>query len=783
MIINYLKVAIRNLLINKFYTGINITGLAIGLTSAIFIILWINDEVNYDKHYPDYNQIYRIVERQYYNNSDILSIAITPPALANELKNYEQIELVSRFTHLGQRVIRFQNRSFFEDKIGLADQDFLKLFSIELIDSGSANPMSNNNEILISQKTAQKYFGDQDAIGETLHLNNTYSFTVSGIFKNQPHNTHLKFDFLIPFMFLNDIGANLDLWGSNSYYTYIKIKETVHPELFENEIRDLVKINHPGSSTELKMQALSNIHLHSEYTSDIEQNGNILYLRLFVVIAIVIILIASINFMNLSTARSASRSVEIGLRKICGAQKRQLIHQFINESLLQSIIALLLAIVLVEILMPVFNSVSGKNLGIDYLNNWKISSLLLILTVATGIIGGIYPAILLASFRSVEVMKGRFSIRSGKFRRTMVILQFSLSIVLIISTAIIFQQMKYIQKMKLGLDKNDIVYFRILGEINKDIPESKLKFQNHEAIHSVTAISNTPTSMENSTSGWYWEGKNPETEALLHYVAVDYDFLKTFDIQLKEGRFYSRKSPDDSTTSIVINETAAKLIGFNESIGKTLSIGENNFTIIGVVNDFNFKSAHTNIEPLVIALMPDYYYFFIKLNGEKLKEGVQHIEKTWEEINPGFPFKLNWLEKEYYLLYSAEERMGRLFRYFTLLAIFVSSLGLFGLASFLSGIRTKEIGVRKALGSTSKEIILLFSKEFLQLVIIANIVAWPVAYLIMNQWLKHFAYRSNISIWIFLLAAFISVGIAFITVSYQSYKTANQKPIDALKYE
>ncbi len=785
MIKNYLKIIFRNIRRFPAYSFLNITGLAIGMTCTFLILLWVKDEISYDRFFKNADDLYRVLENQYYSGGEIFPVAVTPSGLAPALKEeYPEIIRSSRY-QVNYWLVKKGDENIVE-RINNVDQDFLKMFSIKFIKGDINTALVEPHSIVLTKELAEKYFGDEDPMGKTLTLNKDVLFTVTGIVEKLPHNSHIDFVILTPFNYLKETGVDLNNWGNNSYYTYIQLQKGTDYKTIDAKIKDFIKKYNEGSTTEIFLQNVKDIHLHSsgKFAADLGGHGDISYVRIFGIVALLILIIACINFMNLSTAQSARRAKEIGIRKVAGAGKRKLILQFFGETIFIAFVAHIIAMILVELLLPTFNHLSGKQLDIDYANI-RLYIWLITLILFTGLLAGSYPAIFLSSFKPINVLKGVINKNPGHsgLRRVLVILQFSLSVFLIISTMIIGSQLHYIQNMKLGLNKDNIGYFYF----GQNIKQKRLTLKNEliktPGIVSVSISNQLPTYIVNSSDGWSWEGKNPDDDILFHMVSVDEDYAKTFKLEMKEGRFFSSEYSADSIAT-VINEKAAEIMGFKEPVGKVLTIWQYKLKIIGVVKNFHFKSAHNKIEPLVMFMNPDNYNVcFVRLNPDNVTKTVDYIKKTVKMLDQDSPVYFNFLEKDYDNLYRAERRMDKIFSYFSLLAIIISCLGLIGLSSFIIERRTKEVGVRKTNGAKSVEIFALLSREFIFWVILSILIASPVAWYAMNRWLQNYAYHTQISWWIFCIAGAAALIIALLTVGWQSFRSANKNPIEALRYE
>lgn len=792
MLWNYLKVTWRNIRRYKGYSFINIVGLAVGLASCILILLWVQDELSYDRFHTNGNDLYRVVAewRKTKPASHYWPVcAPLAPALKEE---YPEIIKAARFTRLRRgQLVKFGSKNFNESQICLTDPDFFEMFTFPFVQGDARTALSNPESIVLTEEMAAKYFGTEDPIGKTLNINNEYDFIVTGVIKNIPHNSHLQFDFLASFVRIEDFEKAwevLDNWTLNGFATYIELEERASAAVLTDKIANYRQKKVPESKDVLYLQPLKDIHLYSSHILfGIEGQGDIRYVYIFSIVAFFVLFIASINFMNLSTARSSNRAKEVGLRKVVGAKRAQLIRQFFCESIVMAFCSLILAVVLAELFLPVFTNLSGKQLSLDLSSHINILFTIVLLTLITGFLSGSYPAFFLSSLRPVKILKG-ISKTEGQgylFRRILVVSQFSLSILLIICTVVVSHQVEFMRNKKLGFDKDQVAYFPIRDELVPRYDSFKSELLKNTGIKNVAVSSNLPTSgVILTTDKVTWEGKNPEEVVVLEVTSAGYDFIETFNMEIVKGRSFSKEFSSDEEEAIVINETAEKVIGIEDPVGKQLVFGESAVTIIGVVKDYHFKSLHSEIEPLVLAIVPDLFrYVFVKLDTADIQNTLIDIESTWKSFFPDTPFEFHFLDEAYDKLYRSEQRMGSLFNTFTILAIVISCLGLFGLASFMAEKRTKEIGIRKVLGASIAGIIILLNKQFTRWVLIANVVAWPIAYYVMSKWLQGFAYRINLEIWIFALAALAALVIAVFTVSYQSVRAALANPVDSLRYE
>ena len=786
MIRHYISITLRNLIRNKTYTLINIIGLAIGMACTLLIFLWVNHEMSYDQFHTNSDQVYRVVENQYYAGNDVFPVAVTPCPLAQTLKDdHPEVINATRFTNRTW-VVEHGDKAFSE-QTGLADADFFKIFTVNFLEGNPDLPFANQQSVVLTKGACDKYFEGESPLGKTLRINKNYDFIVSAVIEKFPENSHINFEILLPFEHLKNEGMDLEQWGNNSIYTYVKTDAHLHLEAFNKKIQHVIKDHNEGSVTDIYLQPLEKIHLYSagKYTADVGGHGDIQIVNIFIAIGIFVLIIACINYMNLSTAKSVNRAHEISIKKVMGSKKSQIIFQFLGESVLVSFAAFLISLILASLFLPIFNELSGKNLAIPFqIGGFVATSIIFVLII--GLISGSYPAFILSSFQPISILKGSATGGSKgqtSFRRILVVLQFTLSIFLIIGFLIISRQLNYIQNKKLGLDKDNVVYFYLTRSIMEKQDVVKNTLLQHADILSITTANQQPTSISNSTSGITWEGKNPDETMLFHLVSVDDGYQDVFKMELKDGRFFSNDIPSDST-AVVVNEKTVEVMGLEDPLGKTINAGVDAH-IIGVLKDFHFKSLRTKIEPLILYQgQHSNYIMYVRINNRNIAETVAFIESTYKAyLTDNREFSIKFLDEDYEAMYYAETRTSKIFSAFAILAIFISCLGLFGLSSFIIEKRIKEIGIRKVNGASFNNIIKLLTGDFTRWVILSFIIASPFAWYLMQNWLEHFAYRIDITWWIFVLAGSIALIIAWLTVGYQSIKAAIKNPVDALRYE
>ncbi|QHT67980.1 FtsX-like permease family protein [Rhodocytophaga rosea] len=810
---NYLKIALRNILKYTGFSFINIFGLALGLTCCLLISLYIRDELSYDKYHTNADRIYRVTRNWTSQDGSVsLHLGHVAPPFGPLLENeFPDIEASARIIQNGF-LFRYDEKAFNENNVFIAEPAIFKIFTIPVISGDPKKALDDPFSIMLSDKMAEKYFNNENAVGKVIKIDNQFQVKITGIFKHFPANSHFHPDFLVSFSTLNDDNVygreNLRTnFGNNSFGTYLLLPENYNTQTITSQIPvflDKVLAGNnpnngpkPSAGTNLFLQKLTDIHLHSHLDSEFEANSDITTLYILSAIAVFILIIACINFMNLSTALAAKRAKEVGIRKVMGVTKDKLVIQFLSESVVFSMIALVLAIGIVQLSLPALNNFTGRELSVGYLENWYTLPLLITLALIVGVIAGSYPALYLSSFQPISILKGKLlSAQAGSglqaisLRQILVVLQFTISIVLMICTGIMFNQLNFLSNKSLGFEKDHVVTLSYFGELSEQYESFKNQLTSQTSVQQVGRSSRIPSGRlldSNGATAQVGDSLQP-TSATIKFLRVDHDFISTYKIEMAAGRNFSKEFGTDDTTAFIINQEAASMIGWKtaeEAIGKQFTYGPRKGRIIGVVKDFNFESMHQEIAPMVFFIAPNdgYNYLSVKINGTNVKETLAQIEKTWYKFLPERPFEYTFLDENFGRLYEKEQKQGQLFSTFSILAILIGCLGLFGLASFTAVQRTKEIGIRKVLGASVSGIVTLLSKEFLKLVFIANLIAWPVAWFAMSKWLDGFAYSVNISPWTFLLAALLALIIALITVSYQSIKAAIANPVKSLRAE
>jgi putative ABC transport system permease protein len=786
---NYLLVAIRNAKRNKVFTFINIMGLALGMACSLLILLWIRDERSIDNFHVNNARLFGVYERQYYDNKVNTGFS-TPGLTAEEMKKvFPEIEYSSGFAWNDLATFQVNDKIIKEDG-NHASGDFFKMFSYKLLQGNAKTALSTVASIAISHKMANDFFGSPaQAIGKSVRFQNAKDYQVTAVFENLPANSSIKFDYLLnweSFLEENDWAKN---WGNNGPRTFIMLRADANPVAFEKKIiRFLNNYNKEQNAAfriELGIQHFGAMYLHSQFKEGRIEGGRIEYVRLFSIIAAFILLIACINFMNLTTARSVKRAKEIGIRKVAGALRSSLIRQFIGEAISVALISATLALLLVALLLPAFNHLTRKEIILP-LSDRSAWLSMLGLTLLTGIVSGSYPALLLSSFKPVKILKGtlKYGTQTAFFRKGLVVFQFVLSIVLIIGTIIISQQVNYVRTTNLGYDRENLVYIPLEGDLTGKYTVFKEQASRLPGVKLITRMTQTPTEISNSTGGVEWEGKDPNVQPEFTQASVGYDFVKTLNLTVLQGRDFSKDFPTDSV-AYILNEAALKKMSYKEPIGKPLTFWQHKGTILAIVKDFHFASLHQPIQPLILRLKEDEGWgsALVRTEPGKTKEALAGLASLCKQLNPKFPFTYSFSDEEYQKLYTSEQVVNKLSDYFAFLAIFISCLGLLGLAIFTAEQRIKEIGIRKVLGAGMGSLFFLLSKEFLVLILIAFLIATPLGWWAMHAWLQNFAYQINIGWWIFLLAGLLAIVIALLTVSFQAIKAAVANPVKSLRSE
>lgn len=786
MLKNYLKIAWRNLLKNKTFSLINILGLALGMACSLLIMLWVQDEIKMDRFHKNDARIFTVLENQFYSGV-INTFGATPGILADIIvKDIPEIEMASQWLWEQSPVLAAGN-TFDNEKGRYVQGDFLRIFSFDLSQGDPKTALKRPDGIVISQKLADKYFKGQDPMGKTMRIDNKDDVIVTGVLKEIPAYSSVKFDFLMSYDRWIKDNKWAQEWGNNGPRCVVLLDKNADVDKVNAKIKGYLKTKNKDSNIDLFLVNYGQSYLYSKWDSGKQNGGRIEYVRLFTIVAVFILIIACINFMNLATARSVKRAKEVGLRKVVGAHKSSLVGQFMGESILITLLALVFALILVGVLLPSFNTLTEKQLSLNFFNP-TLLLLLLVLTTITGVFAGSYPALFMSSLNPVVVLKGalKFKPSAAYFRQGLVVFQFGLSILLILSMIVVYRQIEFIQNKNLGFDKSNLLYISDVEKgMAKNFASFKQVLENEPGIRALTVSQAGPMDYGSSTMGVTWPGKDTTQRMLFNVNPVGFDFVKTMGIKLLDGRDFNPAFGTD-TSNYLVNEAAAKKIGYKDPVGKELTMWRKKGKIIGLMKDFHIGSLHVAIEPLIINLQPrqeNWGAVLILTEPGKTKLAVANIEKVYKQYNPGFPFKYHFADEEFGNLYKAETVVSKLSNYFAFLAIFISCLGLFGLAAFTAEQRTKEIGVRKVLGASVTNLVGMLSMDFVKLVGIAALIAFPIAGYFLQNWLEKYAYRIDMEWWYFLVAGIAALLIALFTVSFQAIKAALMNPVKSLRGE
>jgi len=800
----FFKLFLRVTMRNKMFSALNILGLAIGMAGFIVIMLWVTDELSYDRYNQNASRIYRIRNELTLNGQEFKSVT-TPAPMAAALKNeFPEVENVARFRDYGGCIIRFGEKSFKEEKILYADSTLFDVFTLPFATGDPETALTAPRSIVLNQSMARKYFGNEDPVGKILNLNNRTDYQITGVYKDIPSASHFRPEFIASLSGRSE--STEDVWVSNNFNTYVLLREHADAAAFEKKLSMLVdkyvaaqierymgqsweKIKQGGTNMNLKIQPLTDIHLHSNYVRELEANSDVQYVYIFSIVALFILVLACINFTNLSTAKASVRTKEVGLKKMYGDGKGNLAVQFVSESFIIVLLAVVIAVTLVEFSLPYFNSLSGKMLSLHLLDP-KTWIGLLVLILVTALLAGSYPALYLSSFKPIDAIRKEMFMGRKKslFRNVLVTGQFVISLILMMSTLLLMKQMSFIQNKKLGYDKENLVVLNnayLLGNSTEDFKSELLK---NPSVESASVSGFLPIASNRSDGVLFKDGIKTDELTVYQQWLIDCDYLQTMGMKIVEGRNFSQEFHTD-TVAVLINQTAARFFGWDNSIGQKigLPISEEEvtlYTVIGVVEDFNFESMHIPVAPLVFFNGESTGAITVRFKPNTgLTSAISILETEWKQFAPYQPFEYEFFDDSLNRQYAAESRLGQILMIFTVLAFFVSALGLFGLALFTTEQRKKEIGIRKVNGSDITQIISLLSFDFTKLVLIAFILATPVAWYVMHRWLENYAYKTTISWWIFVVTGIVSYLITMITIGYQSYRAAVVNPVETLRSE
>ena len=797
MIKNIFRVVFRNISRQKGFTLINVTGLAVGLTAALLILMWVMDELSFENFNEHAGQIYMVHQDQFYTGKRF-RVPVTPyPCAPVWNERIPEIRVTARMVLLPKMLFRIGDKVFYETQIKAADSGILKVFTLPLIFGDAQTALRDPHSIILSEKLSKKYFGDANPIGKTITIENRNLFTVSAVMKNIPKNSifstadvsRIGMDAIIPYSFLKEIAMSDDSWGNNSIFTFILLESGANIKSVNKKLTDIVVEHNPETNAKFFLSPWLDFRLHTEFGFK-DGKGSIVNIYIFIAIAIFILLIACINFINLAIAKAASRGKEIGIKKVAGANRLGMVVQFMIESLVLVMIALIFALVLVGLSLGVFNSISGKSFTVADIFQAKFIAGLIITGLVTGILAGIYPAFYLSSLNPVMVLKGESASgkRNGRLRQILVIVQFSLSIFIALGAIFMYLQLKYMQEKELGFDKENLICIPMADNMKAKYYSLKKELLKEPLILGVTASSHNPIDIGSNGGGASWKGKDPKQEVLIGQNIIDYDYLSTMKMSLVAGRDFSRDYPGDlgdTLGNFLVNEEVVKLMGGGDVVGKSFRFMGQQGIIVGVMKNFHFSGAQKPIEPMAFAVSDSKSFSeaLVRIAPGDLPSILKTVEKTWKKVIPDYPPEYSFIDQDYENLYRTEMRMGLLLKYFTIVAIIIACLGLYGLSAYATGRRTREIGVRKVMGAGVFSVIYTLSKEFLVLVIISIAIAFPLGWYAVNKMLLEFAFRINMNWLVFGAIGMGALAVALVTVSFQAYRAAAVNPAVALKSE
>ena len=805
MLKNYLKVALRNLWKNKSFSAINIIGLAAGLAVCLLIVLYVVDELSYDKYNKNADRIYRLDADIYFNDTQAI-FAVAPDPLAPTLKReYPVVEEMTRVNYQQDVLIRKDNQNVQDHNVGYVDSTFFKVFTIPMIAGDPLTALKEPNSIVVDKATAKKYFNSTDVIGKILRVDNNTDCKITGVIKDIPKQSHFHFHFL------RRRGKDNDSWLSNNTFNYIMLKPGVRQAEMQKNVdatvaryigRDLEQQLHSslkdleskGNHFIYHLMPLTDIHLRSDKSYEMEANGDITYVYIFSVIAVFILIIACVNFMNLSTARSANRAKEVGIRKVAGSLRLHLISQFLTESVLLSFFSLLFAIGMAALLVPLFNQLAGKEMSVTTLFSTWLFPVMIALVFLVGLLAGSYPAFYLSSFQPIEVLKGKIAkgFKSSWLRSGLVVFQFCISITLIIGTIIIYEQLDYIRSRKIGYNRDQVLVIHNAYYLDNQIHTFRNELLNIPGVTNASISGDLPTNSGFDNEGWFRDAAMDASRAVvLTNFYIDDDYIPTLGMQIKEGRNFSKDFPTDSL-GVILNEAAVKVLGFKDPFKELVYRpnfydngihGSMAYHVVGVVKDFNFSSMHQSVGPVIIQRGDNWGAIAVRVDTKNISAIISSIKNKWTGMVPAQPFNYTFMDADFDKIYTAEQRTGKLFITFAVFAILIGCLGLFGLVTYAAEQRIKEIGVRKVLGASVRGIVTMLSKDFARLILIASLIAFPIAWWAMHKWLQSFAYRITISWWVFIAAGISALVIALLTVSFRAIRAALANPVKSLRTE
>ncbi len=797
MIKNIFRIIFRNIARQKGFTIINLTGLAVGMATSLLILMWVMDELSYEKFNEHAGQIYMVNQDQFYTG-DRFRVQVTPHPCAPVWKErIPEIRETSRLVVLPKLLFRIGDKVFYETQIKAADSGMLKVFTLPLVSGDARSALRDPHSIILSEKLSKKYFGDDDPVGKVITLENKFPFTVSAVMRDIPKNSvfsasgmsRIGIDAIFPYAFLKEIGVSNDSWGNNSIFTFVLLERGADPKSVNKKLTDIVVEHNPETNAKFFLTPWLDYRLHTQFGFQ-EGKGAIVNVYIFMAIAIFILLIACINFINLAIAKAALRGKEIGVRKVAGANRLTMIGQFMIESMALVLIALIFALVLVSLLLGVFNSIAGKNFTVADIFQAKFIAGFIITGLVTGILAGIYPAFYLSSLKPVLVLRGETASgkRNSRLRQGLVVVQFSLSIFIALGAIFMYLQLKFMQEKELGFAKENLISIPLAQNVRSKYYSLKKELLKEPVILGVSAASHNPTMIGSNGGGASWMGKDPNLEVLIGQNIIDYDYLSTMKMSLVAGRDFSPDHPSDMGDTLgnfLVNEEVAKRMGGGDVVGKSFRFMGQQGVIVGVMKNFHFSGAQEPIEPMAFAVSDSKSFsnMLVRLAPGDPPSTLKKVEKIWNRVVPDYPLEYSFIDQDYDNLYRAEIRMGLLLKYFTMVALIIACLGLYGLSTYAASRRTREIGVRKVMGAGVVSVIFSLSKEFLILVIISIAIAFPLGWYAVNKMLLEFAYRINLNWLVFGAIGLGALVVALVTVSLQAYKASCVNPAVALKAE
>lgn len=783
---NYMKVTLRALKKHKAFSFINIAGLSIGMACVIILMLWIQFEMSFDTSHKKAERIFRVASETYARTPPAKMVVTPPPMSPALLQEFPEIEAATRISRGGgDKLFSYKDKHFIESFFAI-DPSFFKIFTFEFLKGDANSAFNDPYSLVLSEDKAQKFFGDHDPIGNIIQFDQKTEFTVTGVIRNIPSNSHLQRDIFIPFETWGKLYEEpLEHWKYWSFYTYILLRPDTNIQQLEGKFTAFTE-NHGIPDAHLFLQPLTSIHLHSHFQGEISPNTHVSTLLLFGSIAVLILLIACINYMNLTTARSSARLKEVGTRKVVGAHRSQIARQFMGESIITALFSLVLSLFLVYLFLPLFNTLADRQLSLTGGGLLKIFPGILLLVLFTGFFAGSYPALRLSSLKPITILKGRAgkSSQKSRFRNLLVVFQFSVSLILIIATLLVKNQLDYVQYKEMGFERDQIVVIPLQdNKLKLNVGPVLEELKGNPNILYAAPSMHLPNDVGAMTIAT-WTGKPEDLEFWIKAGEVGYDFTDLYGIKIVEGRNFSREFPSDEDGAFLINETAKNTLGQHFQLGMDFKHWRGQGNIVGVMQDFHLNSLHEEIKPLYFFLNPKRgLQLSIKVRGGNIPETIEYIREAFKKISPNYPFEYRFFDDIFNMAYLSEQKLEKIFTIFTVLAIFIACMGVFGLSSFMADQKRKEIGIRKVLGASSSKIVYLLSRDLLRIVILANLIAWPIAYYAMYKWLQNFAYRINISIGIFILSSILILTVSFGTLSYQALKAAFTNPVDSLRYE